>query len=364
MNKVSLLDCIARTPQLIEAALENRKRNFAPLLAMLGDRLQTLTEIVLIGSGTSNTSAETSRFFVEKATRIKTTSVYPNDFFYNTYAYNPNALHVFTSQTGTSTVVREAQKKMCAQGFLTACVSESPDTPIARESAAFIDMGCGREEYPMRTIGYSLSVFTHMLMGLEIGLSRGSISQAEYDAYIAMAGELADSQRAVIPATLRWMDRAKRRMLRSRCLVFTGADSLQGVALEAAIKAWETPQIISMGYELEEGIHGPNYGYNHNHCVVVLNQGGREDHKALALARWMKDVYQNGLVIGSSVVDDDDLKLEHRAGDFGCLELAPAVQVLTYRLAEDQGRDLYAPHDNRVMESYFRTHSEDVAIKG
>lgn len=126
-----------------------------------------------------------------------------------------------------------------------------------------------------------------------------------------------------------------------------------------AVKVWELPQMISIGYELEEGIHGPNYGYNSNHCVVILNDGGREDKKALALGRWMKEVHHNGLLVGSSVAAADDLKLDVRCGDFSVLEFAPVVQIIAYRLANDMGRDLFAPHDNSVMERYFKTHRED-----
>jgi hypothetical protein len=90
--------------------------------------------------------------------------------------------------------------------------------------------------------------------------------------------------------------------------------------------------------------------------VVVLNHGGRENKKALGLARWMKDIYKNGFVIGSEVVDDTDFAIDLKGGDFDCLEIAPVIQIIAYRMAQEEGRDLYAPHDNSVMESYFKTH--------
>lgn len=356
---VSLLDCIERIPAVLEYILNIREENFAPLFDSLGEDLHAINEIVYVGSGTSNTSAITARFFVEKVMKLRTTVYYPNDFCHNTYSYNPKALYVFTSQTGTSIVAREAQKKMAALGYHTVSVTESPQTPIARESPCHIDMGCGVEEYPTRTIGYSASVFTHMLLGLELAKRRGTIDAAGYESCLAMAKAVPDSHRTITPAAMRWMDATRRQMLRSRCIVFTGADALQGVALEGAVKVWELPQMISIGYELEEGIHGPNYGYNSNHCVIVLNDGGREDKKALALGRWMKEIYHNGLLVGSSVAAEDDLKLDVRCGDFSVLEFAPVVQIIAYRLANDMGRDLFAPHDNSVMERYFKTHRED-----
>lgn len=51
------------------------------------------------------------------------------------------------------------------------------------------------------------------------------------------------------------------------------------------MKVWECPQIASVGYELEEGMHGPNYGYNSNHCVIVLNDGRKEKKGMAAVMR-------------------------------------------------------------------------------
>lgn len=360
---VTLLNCIERIPSLLENILSNRCTNLRPLFDVLKEKVNELNEIVFVGSGTSNTSAVTSKIFVEKASGIKTTVVYPNDFCNNTAYYNPKALYVFTSQTGNSIVARQAQTMMRDKGCHTISITESIDTPIAHESVLHIDMGCGKEEYPTRVIGYCTSVYTHMIMGLEIGLYRGYLSQGQYDEYIARAAAVPNSFRAIIPRAMTWFDTVKRQMLRSQCLLFTGADALQGVAQEAAVKLWEIPQIVSIGYELEEGLHGPNYGYNYNHCVIVLNHGGCSSDKALRLARWVKDVYHNALVIGKPVVDDRDFPIDLVGGDFDCLEIAPVVQIIAYRLAVDSGRDLFAPHDNRVMESYFKTHEEDTKKK-
>ena len=352
---VTLLDCIERIPHQLEAIIQNRHERFAGLFSAMEGHLEKLDEIVFIGSGTSNTAAITSKFFVEKVTGIRTTAVYPNDFYHNTYYYNPNALYVFISQTGTSLVVRNTQKMIKEKGFLTICISENSNTPLATETPVFVDMGCGVEEHLTRTIGYTTSVFTNMIMGLEIGFRRGNISQAQYEGYIDTAKKVPGSHRDITVSTMKWMDTAKRQMMRSRCLIFTGADALQGVALEAAVKVWEIPQYISIGYELEEGLHGANFGYDYNHCVIVLNHGGRENDKALGLARWMKDVFKNGLVIGSEVVDETDLKIDLVGGDFDVLEFAPVIQVISHRLALDEGRDMNAPRDRSVMRSYFTT---------
>ena len=353
----SMLDCIKSGSEACSNVVNHRKENIEDLLQHLGEGIHDLSEIVFVGSGTSSTAAITSKAFVEKVTHLKTSVAYPNDFLCNTYVYNPKALYVFTSQTGTSIVACEALNFIKEKGYYNVAVSEAATTKIAKTADSFISIDCGIEEYPMRTVGYVASVLTHMIMGCELGLKRGTLSQSDYDSLIEEASALSGNYLSVIDQAMDWMNHAKRKMLRSDVIIFTGADSLYGVSLEGAMKVWETPQIPSFGYEIEEGLHGPNYGYNPRHCVIVLNDGQREDRKCKALAGYMKDVMKNGFLIGEDSLDDEDFHFTPVTKHFNCIEFAPIVQVISYRLAEDQGRDLFKHHDNEVMNSYFKTHS-------
>lgn len=356
---VTLLECIERIPSCIENILKLQDETFAGFEEYAGKHLERIDELVFIGSGTSNTSAMTSQPFVEKVSGLRTKVVYPNDYIEEGRVYNPNALHIFTSQTGSSTVVCRVMEKLAKKGLLCVSFTEGNETMLARISPCHVCLNCGAEEYGQRTIGYTTSVLNHMLMGLKLGLMRGHISREEYDEWEKQAAKVPDSHRRITEQAHIWFEACKRQLMRSRCIVFTGAGSLYGVSLEAAVKFWEMPQVISMGYELEEGMHGPNYGYDYPHCVVVLNDGGKESEKALSLARFMKDIYHNGLVIGTETVDEDDLKLEIQGGDFACLEFSAVPQVMAYYLTIDGGRDLTAENPRlKIMGSYFRTHSE------
>ena len=113
-----------------------------------------------------------------------------------------------------------------------------------------------------------------MLMGLEIGRAYKNLSNEEYQEYIKEAGRLPNSHEEIRKAALVWMDVARRKMFQSQLLVFTGAGSLYGLALEGAMKIWECPQIASVGYELEEGMHGPNYGYNLSLIHIFVRDAG------------------------------------------------------------------------------------------
>lgn len=352
----SMLDCIKSTEKACDNIIKHREKNTFKVLKLIKERKNPISSIVFIGSGTSSTAPITASNFVEKVTKMHTEVKYPDVFLHNTYAYDPNALYVFISQTGTSKVCQKALDFVSEKGYSYVVISETEDTPMAKDAKAVLIMDCGIEEYPMRTVGYSASVLTCMLLALEIAKLYKRIDEKEYIAYIEQIKETGKRQPKVIEKTLEWLNVAKRQMLRSDLIVFTGADELYGVALEGAMKVWETLQTASVGYELEEGLHGPNYGYNSRHCIIVLNKGGRENDKARALASYMKKVWGNGLLVGVNPLDENDLELEDVSNDFSCIDFATVCQVIAYKTARDQGRDLYKKHDNSLMDSYFKTH--------
>ena len=356
---VSMLDCIKRVPDILNSILENRESTFRPLFERFSERLEQMDEVVLIGSGTSYTSAFTGKYLAEKASGLRVTVLPPNEFLHYISVRNKNALYVFISQTGNSRLTNRALEFARDAGYMTAVISESAKTMAAKKADVFLDMHCGKEEYPMRTIGYSATVLTVMMLGIALGEWKGTMSSAEISACLENAEAAADNIPSVIQKTMEWLDHNRRSLLRADCLIFTGGGPLYGVALEGAVKVWETPQMVSIGYEMEEGMHGPNYGYSQRHCVVVLNDGGADNDRAVSLCRFMKYEKNNGFLIGVNPVERNDLEFVPKGGDFCCLEFAAAVQIISCRLATDQGRDLYAPHDNRVMMKYFRSHEED-----
>ena len=123
---VTLMDCIKRIPSCIEYILEKQDEAFSPMEAYVKDHLSTIDEIVFIGSGTSNTVAMTSTGICgEGPPAFARKVVYPNDYIEEGRVYNPHALHVFTSQTGSSKVVCEVIEKMTELGYL--CMSLPKD---------------------------------------------------------------------------------------------------------------------------------------------------------------------------------------------------------------------------------------------
>lgn len=357
---VTLLDCIKRVPSVINDIVAHRKEYTKPLLDYLNGRFDTLNEIVLVGSGTSNTCAVTSHTVVEEFSGLSTSAILPNEFLAK-HAYNPNALYIFTSQSGTSTLTQEAQKKMRDLGYATVAITEADTTPLAKESGCHVYMGCGKEEFGQRTIGYCSSVLTQMMIGLEIGLARGYVSEEQYAAYIEEAKRVPASHEAITEASLAWFDKNKEALMDVDGYVLYGPNTLWGVALEGALKILEiAKRYLAVGYEMDDGLHGPSMGFTKRHCIIVLSDGGKDDHLAQGIAKYVKNEVGHAFVIGANTLDDTDLPFAYQGGHFKCLEYAPVVEVLAYRLAVDYGIKVL-PFDQQEPlpeMKYFNTHDE------
>lgn len=357
---VTMLDCIRRVPSLFEKALAEREDNMQQVAEKYD--LTRVDEICFIGSGTSFTSASTARYFAERASGVRVTVALPNEFLRGYTVRNRNALHVFISQTGTSSVLLEALEYAGSQGFMTISVSEKADTPVSKLAGAYVCMGCGYEEFGMRTIGYSLTVVTLMLLGAKVGEARGVFTNKDALAIEQSGRACIASVPEVIDKALIWMDRSRRRIMRSRFIAFTGVQALYGVAQEAAVKMWEAPQFPSAGYELDEGMHGPNYGYNDNDALIFMNNQATGSAQGLALAKYMKQEHHNGYIFGLDPIDGDDLAFVPAGGPFDCIEFAAAVQVFMYRLAVDGGRDFSIKGVHAKMNSYFNSHQSTQGV--
>lgn len=363
MKRVTMLDCINRVPSLAEQIVANRKETFAKLIEE-GNKRNEINEIYLVGSGTSNTSSVTAALFVEQASGINTHVVLPNQFL-SKRVYNPNALYVFVSQSGTSTLTQAALKKVKDLGCLTAAITGKEGSPLDSEADAWVNMGCGFEEFGFRTIGFCTTVLTEMMMAMEIGLVMGNITQEEYDGYVEEALAAAASNKKNSKKALKWFDENADVLGKANDIIIYGGDNCYGVAMEGALKILETAKKqYSVGYEIDDGLHGPTMGFTKGTVVVVMSDGGKDDKLVQGVASMMKEQFNGqGFIVGAKTQDKTDLKFKPATKNFMALEFAPIVQVLAYKLA--LYNDIPVPSMAEMMaqrageKSYFNTHDAD-----
>lgn len=203
---MTLLDSIKEIPQIERNIIRDRKETFAPLFEKLKQR--AIHSVVLCGSGTSNNASIAAARFIEKVSLLPVTTILPNEFLAKA-VYDPTALYVFISQTGTSTLVLEGVRKMREKDFLTVGISETPETPLAEEAEVFISMNCGVEKFMQRTIGYTATLCAELIMGLELGLYYGNLTAKEYDSYLEDMAKAPASQERMPEQVHGWFEKSK-----------------------------------------------------------------------------------------------------------------------------------------------------------
>ncbi len=354
---VTMLDCIKRSAPLGKRILENYKENTEQFVNAFEKQLKEITEISIIGAGSSNTAAVSAFQFMERVTRLPVSCYIPNQFDKKS-VYNKNALYIFVSQTGTSTLVKEMVRKMNEEGALTLAVTENEDTPVAKEAKAHVNMGCGEEEYWYRTIGYCTSVVTLMMIAVRIALLRSNITEEEAEEIIADGQKAVLNHPEVVRAALEFYEKNQKQLLSARSFLIYGGGSLYGVALEGALKILETAKhFLAIGYEAEDGLHGPVLGFQKGDVVIGLNDG-TDEWMSYGVVEFAKKELGQGYLFGVHPQDEKDCCFANASRDFKALEYAPAVQTLAYCLAEGIGNHVEdAQHaKEHVSAKYFETH--------
>lgn len=354
----TMLDCIKRCAPLSEAIIDNLKPRTQGLVDYLGAELNDVTKIYLIGSGSSYNAAVTARPLMEKVTGLEVDVVLPN-VFNRKSVFDKKALYIFTSQTGTSTLVKEMLIRTNEAGCKTVAICESKDTPISKLGKCFVDMGSGYEEYWYRTIGYVTSVVTLQAIGLRLGLERKVISEAEFDAYCLDAKKACANHPQIVQQAMAWYDGVGDRFKNVRSFLFYGSESLYGVAIEAALKVLETTKTyLGVGYEMEDGLHGPTLGFAKNDVVIALNNGNEDEWMAQGVCKFAKNELGMGYVVGAGTLDETDIPFTPSSKDFVAIEFAPVIEVLAYRLAGTANVPVEdADHSkNHVSSNYVEMH--------
>ena len=94
-----------------------------------------------------------------------------------------------------------------------------------------------------------------------------------------------------------------------------------GIALEGALKLLEVAKLyMAIGYEQEDGLHGPCLGFVKGDVVIALSDGVRDRELAHSVVRFSKNELGQGYIFGCDVEDETDLEFNICSDNFKALE--------------------------------------------
>ena len=337
---MELLDCIERIPSLLNkiSSVERMNELSENLAAYVKDK--KIRKIIFVASGTSLNAAKVTKYFAQNKCGLHITCAFPNVFL-NYYDYlKPDVLYIFVSQGGNTKIVFQCLEKVRAAGYMNLSVTEDVHSIIAEGSELSVAMGSEHEEFMYRTIGYSTTVATCMMIEAIIGKINGTISD---DGIQMIANDLckaADSIPVITSDTLRWYKRNQFSLQRRSKCILAGAGYLWETADEANIKLMEMVPLMANSFELEELIHGPQNAFDDETIYFLLADRKFDKEKVEAIKKFITNEIGFCSIVGDVHTDERDMSIKYNSENFRMLEAITVFQVIAYKMASDRGRDL------------------------
>ncbi len=311
------------------------------LMAGLEDNMERFVNanrIIIVGCGTSWHAGLVAEYLFEDIARIPVEVEYGSEFRYRNPIITEKDVVISISQSGETADTLAAVKLAKSNGAFVFGICNVVGSSIARESHAGAYTHAGPEIGVASTKAFTTQITILSLMALRLGVAKGTLSQANYKAYL--------EEMVNIPPKIAQMleedDHIKRiakRYKDSTNFLYLGRGYNFPVALEGALKLKEISYIHAEGYPAAEMKHGPIALIDENMPVVVI--ATKQGHYEKVLSNVQEIKARHGKII--SVVNHGDVSVRNSSDHvieipdtlepFTPLLTTIPLQLLSYHIA-------------------------------
>ncbi len=294
----------------------------------------------VLSTGSSSNAILSAKFYVEKIADVKVTLEVPTLYSYYDHYVDPKALYIGVSQTGKSSSTIESLRNLKVERF---ALTAELNSPITEEVQYVLPINIEKETVDIVTLGFSATVLTFWLMGLEAARIWKRISPAQYKIELKRIKDTILSIDTMINYIEAW-ERENRNLFSSiEHINIIGFGPGFGVSKEAETKFVETLTTPANGYELEEFMHGPNYAINQSKTYFLIRTG--EGHQAERTNQLFNYIKRFTLATAQFYLNQILGKpIEELLSPL--LTVIP-FQYLAYKMSENLGIDpMHTPHDD------------------
>lgn len=335
-NKMTMLDYIHETAVVGKTLISNKEKAVGPLVRYF--KQKRYNKILIIASGSSFNASTTARLYMEKNLSMEVKVIAPFTFEHYENNLSEDTFVFAISQSGRSTNIISALKKLKALGRETIVLTGFPDSEVKNYSNGVIDLNIGIETVGYVTKGYTTTVLFLMLFSLIAAKELGFINhQDALKDENEMLSALTLHPEA-IKQSIDFYNRHKSTFLRMKRLQICGYGPNHGTSIEGALKIGETFGIPATSYELEEFMHGGYLELTPENVVILIDSDGKGHSRTLEVYEALKIVTKNAFIIGSVQLPEEDhiLRLNHSLDEYiSPLLLVLLFQVLSYMICTD-----------------------------
>ena len=256
---------------------------------------QDIRKVYFLGSGTSYHAALSFKNWFEKYLKVEAEVVIPT-VFTNYTQINNNAIYqprqilvVGISQSGTSVSTVEAMRKAKNADYFTVALTEALSSLITREVDVVVPLTCGKEEIPIETRGYIITLLTGYLWAIEIASALGQLEKAQSEQKLQEAETMLEYFDALIEEVQQWIDRNQPELLDMKKGHIAAYGTNYPTALEGVLKMYETFHKPLSAYELEELIHGPQMAFDDQTYLYFIASNEVERTRIPLFLDWIRE---------------------------------------------------------------------------
>ncbi|WP_010134161.1 glutamine--fructose-6-phosphate transaminase (isomerizing) [Ochrovirga pacifica] len=308
-----MLKEIFEQPSTIENTLYSHLNNENTQISF--DKLEELKEklikakrIIIVSCGTSWHAGIVGEYVIEELARIPVEVEYASEFRYRNPIITDEDIVMAISQSGETADTLAALRYSKSMGATTFCICNVFGSSMSRECDFTAYTYAGAEVGVASTKAFTAQVAVITLLGIQLGLERGTISKDTADGLVKEIKSLPLEVNKVLN-TEKHIKSVAKNFVKSSSFLFLGRGINFPIALEGALKLKEISYIHAEGYPAAEMKHGPIALIEESLPTLMIATNNNFYDKLVSNAQEIKA--RKGPIV--AVVNEDDDEMTHTA---------------------------------------------------
>jgi glucosamine--fructose-6-phosphate aminotransferase (isomerizing) len=271
-------------------------------IAAIAEKLAGKESMYFVGCGTSYYDGLAAQFLFNRIAGMNVTAMYALEFAEFPPLNLKNCAVVGVSHTGGTASVIGALAKAKEGGAYTLGITDVEGSNISAAVDTVLPCFGGREPSLPKTRSYLAALMKIYYLAAAVGRARGR----NCDDFLAELETIPEKAGSFLKKTEEPVKALAENAYKNVYLFGSGFNL--GSVSEAALKLQETAQLVTVPFELEEGMHGPWVTMNKGDLVAVLHFDGLYHKKSRELIRSLSHIGMDLLVIGNAPPDGENIK--------------------------------------------------------
>jgi len=309
-----------------------------------------IKRVTLVGCGTSWHAGLVGKAALEETAHLPVEVGFASELRYGDHPFGKESLTIALSQSGETADTLGAVQVAQNAGSPVLAITNTKGSTLAREADQVLFMRAGLEVGVAATKTYTSQVMTLLLLSLEVGRRRRTLTEDRYQDLLRAAGQIPLQMKGILARSSEIKEWAKS-LARGRTFMYLGRHYNLATAFEGALKMKEVAYLHSEGYGAGEMKHGPLAMVDKRLACIAIAPEGRVTEKMVSNIQEIRarggEVFSiatkgHGLL---GPVSDHLFALPPCPEMFSPLLAVIPLQLLAYFVAVELGRDVDQPRN-------------------